>query len=242
MIVQYIWENDLFVEKARTTIKEFNAVGGKPCFSYDGSYMFFCTECRKIWRYTCDSNECRCIYQVRYPDQFFALDIHQGRLLVALNSPSADEHIGFDIVTLDGNLMKSLCFADNTLLNNSVKGKWLNEEEILVLHHRSFFAPCDKVQMIPWKTANQIDANTIAIEIEKSLKGYSDMRMSPQRSYMVIVWLDMQTHYSIEIYKAGSNKKLFEFPVEHYIDIAFSDDEKYLFVCSKEFVKLDLSL
>lgn len=241
-IIQYIQDNGLFREKGRAIVKGINTDGGNPCFSCDGSYVFFCTESAKIWRYTCDNSECCCVYQVKHPDQHLSLDIYADQILVTLNSSVITEHNGFDIVTLNGDLVKPLCFDSVSVLSRIIRGKWLNKEKILALHPLSLSSAYNIIQIIPWKRTDHLDTDAFATKTEKSSRVFFDIRMSPHRNYMSYVWIDMlrDGRFSIEIYEAKSNKKLNEYWVDSYTDIAFSDDEKHIFVCSEEFMKIDL--
>ena len=62
------------------------------------------------------------------------------------------------------------------------------------------------------------------------------------RNYIAYVWLDMLNggRYTIGVYDLKTLNNVNECTVEAYMDIVFSYNDKYLFVCSNDYVRICL--
>ena len=47
--------------------------------------------------------------------------------------------------------------------------------------------------------------------------------------------------YVIEVHKLDTMEKINEYTVSLYMNTCFSDDDRYLFLCSEEFMRFDLA-
>ena len=46
-----------------------NTDGGKPQYFNNDHDLLFATQAGKLWRYSCDTGECECIWQKQFSDQ-----------------------------------------------------------------------------------------------------------------------------------------------------------------------------
>lgn len=243
ILVEYVRNNEIFTEINRTSIKGINTDGGKPCFSCDDNKFFFCTEGRQIWCYTRDDRKCICIYQVEHPDQWLSFDMYKDQLLVTLNSASLTDHTGFDVLTLDGTCLKSLRFRDGQTFLKSVNGKWLDADNFVIIYPMSVKYTYDIFQSISWRLFDSIPHYSSHSIIERPGKAFYDVLISPNRNFITWIWMDLLHggRYVIEVHKLDTMEKINEYTVSLYMNTCFSDDDRYLFLCSEEFMRFDLA-
>ncbi|MCQ2453605.1 MAG: hypothetical protein MJ136_03400, partial [Clostridia bacterium] len=218
--------------------------GCEPYFSAFGAYVFFCSERNNILRYSCSTNECVCIYRVSYTDQLLSYDLYNDQLLVVLNSSSTAEHKGFDTVSINGKIIGSARYNNSIdRWGSSISGKWLDKDHVFLMHASSFNTPYDVIQMLPSNTRGTIDTDAFVTKKEKTAKGLYELYMSPNRSFFAFVWMDAMSfgRYCIEICESKSLKTMSEYQVDFFKSLAFSDDEKQMFVFSDEYIKIELS-
>lgn len=242
-LVEYARTSTSFSELKRSTLKGLNTDGGKPCFSTDDKHIFFCVEAKQVWRFSCADGMCSCIYQVEHPDQRLSLDVYEAQLLIILNSHAAANHNGIDILTSDGSCIKSLRHHNEQVKNKIIRGKWLNARDVLLVYPLDFRVPHDAHQIVAWRSATHLNGNFLQWPIAREGKGLYDVLVSPQRNYIAYVWLDMLNggRYTIGIYDLKTLSSVSEYTVDAYMDIAFSDNDKFLFVCSDVYMRICLS-
>ena len=241
-LVEYTRDNDSFNETRRITLKGQNTDGGKLFFSTDDKYMFFCLEAKQVWRVSCVDGMCCCLYRAEYHDQRLSLDVYADQLLVTLNSFSETNHNGIDILTSDGFCIKSLRYSDERVKNKIIRGKWLNARDILMVYPTDFRSSQDAHQIVAWRSTTYLGYTSSEWTIERSGKALYDICISPMRNYIAYVWLDMLNggRYTIGVYDLKTLNNVNECTVEAYMDIVFSYNDKYLFVCSNDYVRICL--
>lgn len=241
-LVECARDNDSFNEERRITLKGLNTDGGKLCFSTDDKYVFFCIEAKQVWRFSCADGMCCCIYRAEYYDQRLSIDVYADQLLITLNSFSVTNHNGIDILTSDGFCMKSLRYSDERVKNKIIRGKWLNTHDILMVYPMDYRALHDAHQIVAWYSTTYLRYNCSEWTIERSGKALFDICMSPMRNYIAYVWLDMLNggRYTIGVYDLKTLHRVNECTVDAYMDIVFSNNDKYLFVCSNDYIKICL--
>ena len=241
VLAESVQRNGVFIESVRIPIRGNNLDGGKPYYSSENKYIFFCTDSKKIWRYERDTTVCECIYQVSQPDQRLSLDVFEDQLLITLNSSKEVHQNGFDFVNVNGILMKSLRYNDKGVLSKIIRGKWINMHKIIAVYPSALNAPYDMMQKIDWNALDSIDTTRSEPIMEKKHKIFFDICMSPKRNYIVYIYIDLlhKGKYNIRIYRADE-LMVYETTVDNYTDIEFSDNEKYIFICSDLFLKIDL--
>lgn len=242
-VIECAYENGLFVEKKRIRIKGMNADGGQPRFSCNDKYLFFATQSKKLWRYTCETGECTCIYQPEYPDQILSFDIYEDQILIVLNSSTVIQHNGFEILSVDGSSIKSLRYSDNKdILNILMKAVWLNKNEIMAIYPLQMPSPFDSFQKILWQTSETIHLDLAQIMIPNQSRILFTPSISQNRRYIVLKWLNWQKGGDniIQIYSTKDMERIHEISVNSLPDIAFSENEKYCFICAEPYRRLDL--
>lgn len=234
---------ETFCEMQRQTIKGVNTDGGGPYFSSDEKYVFFCTESRRVWRYSLEDKTCTCIYEREYSDQSFFLDVYADQLLIILRTSGQDDHCGIDVLDKDGTCLKSLRYHDARVNREILRGGWLNEDEVLMVYPRIYDEPYDDHQIIQWRSAVSLKYAANNWKIERAGNGLSSVCISPMRNYIAYIWINMESvGYKVGIYSFQSLQKIAEFAVEHYPNATFSNDDKYFFLCSDKYLKADLTM
>lgn len=246
-ITEYSKENGSVDEQNCIMIKDVNTDGGHPQFSSDDRYLFFGTNSKRLWRYTCGTNLCQCIYQVDYPDQALNFDMYADRLLISLTSSSNDSHCGYDILDVEGNRIISLRYGDEKerLVGKLTKARWLDTKNIIVLYSAPLISLMNPVQIVSMYTENELHIDPNALELEKLQKTLANFYISPNRYYGAFSWMNWgergpdMTH-TIRIISMNNMRVVDEVKVKYYADMSFSRNSRYLFICAEPCVKIDL--
>ena len=236
--------NGSYVEVQRQTIKAVNVNGGGPYFDNDEKSAFFCTAFHDVWRYSIDDGTCTCIYHAEHPDQMLYMDVYADQLLVTLTSTTHCEHCGIDVLDKNGKCIKSLRYHDEKAKCANIQGRWLNADEILIIYPRFYREPHDECQIISWRSATLLDYTVADWNIERTGSYLAFLCISPMRNYIACVFVNMENNkdrYKVGIYRVKTLEKVCEFTVKHYRDATFSDNDKYFFLCSDKYLRVDLS-
>ncbi len=242
-MIEFVYEKQKFIEKTRFVLKGYyNTDGGKPCFSRDDQYLYFATQFKKLWRYTRESGKCECIYQVEYADQFFFFDLFSDQILITLNSSAMASHIGFDILSLDGSCLKSLRYAENDqrVLGMILGAKWLNEDEILVLYPLGPQESFDAFQIIPWRESEELHLDLTEIVVERGQQLLWGFHISPERRFIAMVHRLLDSSLIIQFYTTQGLKKIFEVAADDYLDLTFSQNDRYGLICAKPYLAFEM--
>ena len=244
-IEQYLFDNVL-TRIRQVAIKGFNSDGGKPSFSPDDRYVIFSIEAKRLYRYDCNTGDIQCIYQPRWKDQFFTFHMDGEKVLIHLKSSSNyTDHIGFEIMNINGQLLHQIYFHENSVaFRSNVFVDWLNNDTILIYYALSLAAKEDLYQIIPIESSALFyvsDAGYAGISKEV-LCCICSLECTHDHKYVVISNHNFKNTYSdISIYRSNTMQKVhqFDFPKIHSINI--SPDNRYIFISAEKNYLLNLN-
>ncbi len=230
-------ENGLWVEKNRSLIKAINTDGGRPCFSSDDRYFFFTTDFCRLWRYTLGTGICECIWEKGFPDQLMQFDLYEDQILIISGSSEKPDHCGFDILDINGNVIKTLRYhgREETVTAGLPRSVWMNRDEIFTVHAKSVKHSYDLIQTVDWKKTGVLRTDPEGMKLERPSGYLYDFCISPDRRYLVFVWRNWQRKdmvFDIAIFTAGDMKKIYRSEVDRYISMTHSVNSRYLLICS----------
>ena len=247
IVVECAYDQGTLIEQSRTTVRNcLNSDGGKPCFSVDNKYLFFASHSKKLWRYTCGTGECQCIYQPDYPDQFIKFDVYKDQILISVNSSSSENnHHGYDILNPSGECIKSLRYRNDRPMAHAIRhGKWLNTEEFVGLFSLSaFYSSHDILQKITWKTVDDLVMSSSDIKLERAKASYEELYFSPDCRYVALVLHDFDSKgfpFFITLYSTKDMRKVIELESHGFVTISFSANAQHMFICSDSFYNISL--
>lgn len=231
-----------FVEVNQVALKGTNTDGTRLCFSADDQFVFFCIDGKSVWRYTCRSNECICLYRAEHPRQMVSLDVYKDQLLVILRSGVQANHNGFEVIDKDGHCLKSLRYDDDKLDLPLFQMRWIDEQNVMAVYPTFYRQPHDTYQIIPWQSADLLEFKSLDCPIERYGRSLYDVCISPQRHFIAYIWMDLfhGAKYVIGIYNLKTMEKVGECVVNLFTHISFSNNDKYLFICAAEHLWAEL--
>ncbi len=226
-----------WIKKHTASIKGKNTDGGKPQYFNNDHDLLFATQAGKLWRYSCDTGECECIWQKQFSDQSITFDVYEDMILIALGASENACHVGYDVIETDGSIIQSLRFEekDPGVIGQMIRAKWLNREEIIAVHQLSIDFQYDILWRIKWKTAKKLAEDKETTKISRPSKTLFDFQISPDRQYLALVWLNWNKQgaaYQLGLYSMKELELLYETEVEFYSSMSFSENSRYLLICS----------
>ena len=240
---QYLFDNVL-TRIRQVAIKGFNSDGGKPSFSPDDRYVIFSIDAKRLYRYDCNTGDLQCIYQPRWQDQFFTFHMDGEKVLIHLKSFSNyTDHIGFEIININGQLLHKINFHENSVaFRSSIFVDWLSNDTILIYYALQLAAKEDLYQIIPLESSTLFyvsDAGYASISKEVLC---CSLECTHDHKYVVISNYNYKNTYSdISIYTSDTMQKVFQFVFPKIHSINVSADSRYIFISADKNYLLNLN-
>ena len=143
---------------------------------------------------------------------------------------------GFDILNIDGSIVKSIRFYEEWVLSRVPKVKWLGNDAVFL--YDPYNIPKDHAffhRIVLDSNNDRMTPVPIDISKQRAIR-VQDVCFSPFRSFCLIVWAPsiMNGECTVDLYDTKTWEILGEIETSYYHDASFSACESFACVCTEE--------